>query len=137
MRALEREVEPRRADERLRVQRRLAAAHLDVVAVEGDVDGAERDLGAGELLDQPPQPLGEGDAARVDADERDLVEPLVALDDLVGDAVKGALERLCVEQHPLSGGRVCRQLNPTPFRPLGTGLKEQSGGGYRSWRTTG
>ena len=99
--AFEREVEPRRADERLRMQRRLAAAHLDVVAVEGDVDGAERDLGAGELLDQPPQPLGEEDAARVDADERDLVElRSLRLDDLVGDAVKGALERLCVERAP-------------------------------------
>src|SRR5581483_6058520 len=32
--ALEREVDPRRADERLRVKRRLPAAHLHVVAVE-------------------------------------------------------------------------------------------------------
>ena len=94
--ALEREVELRRADERLRVERRLAAAHLDVVAVEGDVDGAEVDLDAAELLDQPAQPLRERDAARVDADERDRVEVGVRLDDLVGDAVKGALQRVCV-----------------------------------------
>ena len=33
----------RRADDRLRVERRLAAAHAHVVAVEGDVDRAERD----------------------------------------------------------------------------------------------
>ena len=72
--ALEREVDPRRADERLRVQRRVAAADLDVVSVEGDVDGAEREVGAGELLDQPPQALGQEDAARVDPDQRDLVE---------------------------------------------------------------
>src|SRR5581483_528894 len=94
--ALERKVDPRRAHERLWVQRRLAAAHLDVVAVEGDVDGAERDRRPGELLDQPPQPLGDEDTARVDADQRDVVEALVALDDLVGDAVEGALERFCV-----------------------------------------
>ena len=40
--ALEREVELRRADERLRVERSLAAADVDVVAVEGDVERAER-----------------------------------------------------------------------------------------------
>ena len=39
--SLEREVELRLAHDRLRVQRRLAAADADVVAVEGDVDGAE------------------------------------------------------------------------------------------------
>ena len=85
------EVELRLADERLRVQRRLAAAHVDVVAVEGDVDRAEVDLDAAELLDQPAEAVGERDAARVDADERDAVEVGVRLDDLVGDPVKGAL----------------------------------------------
>ena len=53
------------------MERRLAAAHVDVVAVERDVERPERDLGAGELLDQRPQPLGDGDTARVDADESD------------------------------------------------------------------
>ena len=38
--ALERELELRVADERLRVQRRLAAADVQVVAVEGDVDAS-------------------------------------------------------------------------------------------------
>src|SRR4051794_40966512 len=61
--ALEREVERGRADERLRVERRLAAAHLDVVSVEGDVDRAERGALAGELLDQAPEALRERDAA--------------------------------------------------------------------------
>ena len=56
------------------MQRRLAAAHLDVVAVEGDVDGAEAELDAGELRDQAPQALRERHAARVDADEGDAVE---------------------------------------------------------------
>ena len=61
----------RLADERLRVQRRLAAAHVDVVAVEGDVERPEVDLDAAELLDQPAEAVRERDAARVDADERD------------------------------------------------------------------
>src|SRR5919198_5904345 len=37
--AFEREVETRRPDDRLRVHRRLSPTHLDIVAVEGDVDG--------------------------------------------------------------------------------------------------
>ena len=69
------EVELRVADDRLRaLRRRLAAAHEDVVAVEGDVELAEVELDAGALGDQAAQPLRERDAARVDADERDGLE---------------------------------------------------------------
>src|SRR6266540_2498645 len=50
--ALERKVERRRADDRLRMERRTASAHLDVVAVEGDVDRARCRGVAGALLDQ-------------------------------------------------------------------------------------
>ena len=50
----EREVELRRAHDRLRMERRLATAHLDVVAIERDVERAQLDLGACELLDQSP-----------------------------------------------------------------------------------
>ena len=64
---------------------RLAAAHVHVVAVEGDVELAERELLAGALGDQPAQALRERHAALVDADERDLVEVVVPLDDLVRD----------------------------------------------------
>src|SRR5918999_5728490 len=60
---LERKVEARRADDRLRLLRRLAAADLDVVAVEGDVERAARDLLAAELVDEPAQALRERDAA--------------------------------------------------------------------------
>src|SRR5687767_11809323 len=50
--SLEREVELRVADDRLRVDRRLSPTHLDVVAVEGDVDRPEAHLTTGELGDQ-------------------------------------------------------------------------------------
>ena len=63
--------------------RRLAA--LDVVAVEGDVEVAERDLGAAELADQRVQAAAEDGAAGVDADQREPVRVLILLDDLVGD----------------------------------------------------
>ena len=119
----EREVEASRAHDRLRMKRRLAAADVDVVAVEGDVERPQRDLRAGELPDQRSQPLGDGDAPRVDADEGDLLEVGVALDDLVGDAMERAVERLRVEQYAL--GRRClrRVRHSTPFRPHWTGLK--------------
>ena len=124
--ALDREVEAGLADERLRVQRRPAAADVDVVAVEGDVERAEVDLDAAELLDQAAEAVRERDAARVDADERDRVEVGVRLDDLVGDAVKGALERICVEELPWQ--RELGQLSiRSPFRPHWTGLKDGAG----------
>src|SRR5712692_3921760 len=104
--SLEQKVEACRADERLRVERRVAAADRDVVPVERDVDGAELDLGAREVLDQATEALGERHPARVDADERDLVELGVALDDLVRNAVERPVERLGVEEHPLADGRL-------------------------------
>ena len=76
---------------------RLAAADVDVVAVEGDVELAERDLGAGELADPPAQALRERHAARVDADERDPRQVGVALDDLVRDPGERLLDRLGIE----------------------------------------
>src|ERR671935_1433290 len=61
--ALEREVERGRANDRLRMARRVAAAHLHVVAIEGDVDGADWGRVAGALRDEPPQPLRKRHAA--------------------------------------------------------------------------
>src|SRR5262249_51212817 len=68
---LEVEVELRVADDWLAPAWRAPLAHVDVVAVEGDVELAEVELDAGALRDQAPQPLRERDAARVDADEGD------------------------------------------------------------------
>jgi hypothetical protein len=76
---------------------------VDVVSVEGDVELAEGDLGAGKLGDPPAQPLRERDAARVDADERDLRQVGVALDDLVRDPRDRLRDRLGIEN-----GRSCR-----------------------------
>ena len=113
------------ADERLRAARRLAAADVDVVAVEGDVELAELELEAGALLDQAAQALRERDAARVDPDERDRVEILVALDDLVGDPRERAPDAFTVEQDP--SGRHGMLLHRTPFRPLWAELKGRCG----------
>ena len=96
--ALEREVELGAADDRLRVERRPAAADEHVVAVERDVDGADVDLHARALGDERPQPVGKRHAAGVDADERQRVEVGVALDQLVRDSGERPLDRRGVEQ---------------------------------------
>ena len=101
--ALEREVEARRADKGLGVLRRFAGADVHVVAMEGDVELPERGLVLRKLGYPPPQPLGQRDAARVDADEGEALEVGVPLDDLVRDPRQRALDRLGVE-NDLRGG---------------------------------
>ena len=66
--------------------------------MEGDVDCAELGRLAGALLDQPPQPLRERDAACLDADECDLLEVGVSLDDLVRDPRQRPRDRICIEE---------------------------------------
>src|SRR5439155_21110562 len=96
----------------LRGQRRLAAAYPHVVPVEGDVDLPERELAAAALLDQPADALRERDASAVDADERDPVEVVVLLDDLVRDAGERPVDRLGIQQDlpSLTGRRRHSQL---------------------------
>src|SRR5581483_6180889 len=123
---LELEVEPRLAHDRLRPLRRARATHVDVVAVEGDVELAERELDAGALLDHRADALGERDAAGVDPYECDRVEVVVVLDDLVRDAAERAGDGFGVEQdlRRRPDGMV---RHSTPFRPRWTGLKGRCG----------
>jgi aminopeptidase len=131
---VEAEIELRIADERLRVLRRLPVTNVDVVSVEGDVELAESDLAAGVVGDSPAEPLGERDTARVNPDQRDLVELRVPFDDLVRDSGERPVDGLSVEQDLLAlcgcDAHVCRRgptgagkVIRTPFRPLWTGLK--------------
>ena len=57
-----------------------------VVAVQRDVELADRDLGALDVLDAGREATGEGDPARRDAEEHEPLAALVALEDLVTDA---------------------------------------------------
>jgi len=97
--ARDRELQLAVAQDRLRMQRSLSPAPDDhVVPVEGDVEGAERELDVRSLRDQPPESLRERHAARMDADEGRPVKVGIALDDLVRDPDERALDRLGVEQ---------------------------------------
>src|SRR5262245_44220451 len=91
---LEREVECRGAHDRLRVTRCVAAADLDVVAVEGDVHGSQRGFRARALLDEPAQTMRERHAARLDPDECYAAEIWIAFDDLVRNAGERSLETI-------------------------------------------
>ena len=80
-------------------------------------------LHARALGDERPQAVGERDAAGVDADERELVEVGVALDQLVRDPGERSLDCRRVEQDlgRLAAGGVHRHRSP--FRPRCAGLK--------------
>ena len=102
------------------VHRRVDRAGGDVVAVEGDVDVAERDLGVEQVAHQPVQAGGEMRAAAVDADERDGLAG-VLLDDLVRDAHERPADVVLVEDDL---GVVHSHV---PSWPRGTGLKGRGG----------
>ena len=101
---LEREVEGRAADERLRARGRGAVADGDVVAVEGDVERADVDLDAAALGDETREPVRQWDAAGVDADQCDGGQIVSSLDQLVCDAREDPVDGLGVEQ--------CRRRGP-------------------------
>jgi hypothetical protein len=86
-------------DDRLRADR---MAH-QVVAVERDVERAGRHVMAADLLDAPRQPAGERHAPAADADQRQLLDPAMALDDLVRDPGQGLAHAIAVH-HKGHGG---------------------------------
>jgi len=78
----------RERDLRLAHHRRVADP-CQVVAVESDVDRAERDIDTLIRADRRPNARREGVAARADTDDREKGEVTVALDDLVRDPRDG------------------------------------------------
>ena len=69
----------------------------DVVAVEGDVERADRHLDPFEGGDGLGQPLGHHDAPGVEADQHDVVSAVVPLDDLVCDPGDGPFQVVGLE----------------------------------------
>ena len=65
--------------------------------MERDVDRADRRLDAAPLGDERAQPVRERDAARVDPDEGEPPEVVVALDQLVRQPRERPRQGVCVE----------------------------------------
>ena len=61
-----------------------------VVAIQPDIERADRDFLALELADGAGDALGEGHTARAHADDHQILRPPVVLDDLVADPGDGA-----------------------------------------------
>ncbi len=129
MRPLEVEVEVRGVDDR-RVDGR---AGLDVVAVEGDVDVAERDRVTRELADEGVKAAGDDRSASVDADDRECLGG-VLLDDLVRNPHQRAAQIITVE-YDLFRFVLTRPFLVSQDLVKGTDVIESSkGSGGRRWR---
>ena len=74
-----------------------------IVAVEGDVQGALGHLDALDLPDGLGQHAGQGHAAPLDAQQHQVVDALVGLDDLVGHALDGPVHLAGVHDHGFFG----------------------------------
>src|SRR5262245_20892732 len=73
------------------------AAQIEVVPVERDVEGADRQACPVDGGDLPGQPPGDGDPSRPETDEGQVAGAGVALEDLVGDAGESPVEGGFVE----------------------------------------
>ena len=97
---------------------RVLEAAVQVVAVERDVDHAEGWRHAAlDLADRLADALGQVHATRADADQRQLLGALVALEDLVRDADERALDGERVHHLPAVGGHRRARDSKTPPRP--------------------
>src|SRR5690606_8024922 len=93
---------PRDRDRELgRADARVGQGGRRVVAVQGDVDGAEGDR-ALELPQVLREDLGDGHAAAADADQQQVFDSAVTLDDLPGDPPESA-ERVRAVQEGAHG----------------------------------
>ena len=72
----------------------------DVVAVEGDVEVADRQLRPGQLAQEDVEAAGQDGAAGVDADDRQTIRIGILLGDLVGDPPQRS-PQIVVLQHDL------------------------------------
>src|SRR5262249_44988124 len=70
-----------------------AAAHGGkVIAVQGNVEGANGDRLLLNLVNQLSQPLGQGNATALDSDQRQILDSVVLFHDLVGQPDQGTFD---------------------------------------------
>ena len=77
-----------------------------IVAIERDVDAADRDVAAFELANPVGDPIGDRNAAAPDRDQHQALGPAMPLDDLARDAAQAPRHAVGVEQHAHSGSLV-------------------------------
>ena len=80
----------------------LIGERREVIAVERDVEDADRRLLALDMFDIGSDTLRNRHAARADAHDDDVVHALVALDNLMRDAREGAADSLGIMMTVLS-----------------------------------
>src|SRR5262249_22214159 len=90
----------------------LLAAATEIVAVQGDIDDAGRYVRMLDLADLRLQALGDVDATRTNADERQLVRALVALEDLVRNPGERPIDGLCVHHDAFVARHVGKKKLP-------------------------
>ena len=69
----------------------------------------------------PSQPLGQGDAARMDADEDRLVQSFIAFDDFMGNAADSPADCFFVHEQCLFFPHMTHHLSVFLFRPFEAG----------------
>src|SRR5215216_4590452 len=70
-----------------------------IVAVQRDVERAGRHVVAGDLFERARDAPGYRHSARTDADERQVIDALVALDNLVCDAGEGSRDAIRIHDY--------------------------------------
>jgi hypothetical protein len=80
---------------------------MRVIAVERDVEGRRRDVMARNVLQRPGDATGERHTSTPDANERQIINRLVAFEDFVRDTREGAADPVRIHDYgheaPLCG----------------------------------
>ena len=101
-----------------------AEIRREIIAVQADVQPAERNVHPLDRLDALREPLREQVAARDDADKGEVASPLVGLEDLMGDAREGSVDLLRVHADRFDVSAV---VHAHPFRRMGADGSQHRG----------
>src|SRR5207245_5196452 len=103
------------------------SAHAQVVTIERDVERPDREGRTVDVGDLRGEAMREAHAARAEPDEREVLGAAVLLEDLVGDAGEGSVERGLVEDLRLLAGAWCGATHPLSLRASPGALKGKLG----------
>src|SRR5205085_890152 len=98
----------RHRDRRARARAHRRDDRLEVVAIEGDVEGAAGNLRLLAIGDDGYNARRELDAAALNSDDHEVVGPLVQLENLIGHASQRSIDRTVLEQRGLCSSHGAR-----------------------------